>query len=70
LVEASAMTKTEATNLAWAKEGQISSPMYKGIIWVHLVFFMFIDVYMTNMDALFFRNLFLYLFFVYFLYLL
>ena len=32
LAEASAMTKTEAANLAWAKEGQISSPVCKGII--------------------------------------
>ena len=39
LAEASAMTKTEAANLAWAKEGQISSPVCKGIIWVRLVFF-------------------------------
>ena len=36
LAEASAMTKTEAANLAWAKEGQISSPVCKGIIWVRL----------------------------------
>ena len=71
LAEASAMTKTEAANLAWAKEGQISSPVCKGIIWVRLVFFfMFVDVHMANMDALFFRGLLLYLFFVYFLYLL
>ena len=71
LAEASAITKTEAANLAWAKKGQISSPVYKGIIWVHLVFFMFIDVHMATMDALFFRGLFLYLFFcVFFLYLL
>ena len=69
LAEASAMTKTEAANLAWAKEGQISSPVCKGIIWVHLVFFMFVDVRMTIMYALFFWGLFLYLFFVYFLYL-
>ena len=66
LAEASAMTKTEAANLAWAKEGQISSPVCKGIIWVRLVFFMFVDVHMANMDALFFRGLLLYLFFVYF----
>ena len=39
LAEASAMTKTKAVNLAWAKEGQISSPVCKGIIWVRLVFF-------------------------------
>ena len=70
LAEASAMTKTEAANLAWAKEGQISSPVCKGIIWVRLVFFMLVDVHMANMDALFFRGLLLYLFFVYFLYLL
>jgi hypothetical protein len=38
LAEACAMTKTEAANLAWAKEGQISSPVCKGIIWVRLVF--------------------------------
>ena len=64
LAEASAMTKTEAVNLAWAKEGQISSPVCKGIIWVCLVFFMFVDVHMANMDALFFRRLLLYLFFL------
>jgi hypothetical protein len=64
LAEASAMTKTEAANLAWAKEGQISSPVCKGIIWVRLVFFMFVDVHMANMDALFFRDLLLYLFFL------
>ena len=40
LAEASAMTKTEAANLAWAKEGQISSPVCKGIIWVRFVFFL------------------------------
>ena len=27
------MIKTEAANLAWAKEGQILSPVCKGIIW-------------------------------------
>ena len=71
LAEASAMTKTEAANLAWAKEGQISSPVCKGIIWVRLVFFMFVDVHMANMDALFFRCLlFVFVFLVYFLYLL
>ena len=63
LAEASAMTRTEAANLAWAKEGQISSPVCKGIIWVRLVFFMFVDVHMANMDALFFRGL-LWFFFV------
>ena len=70
LAEASAMTKTEASNLAWAKEGQISSPVCKGIIWVRWCFFMFVNVRMANMDALFFRGLLVYLFFVYFLYLL
>ena len=70
LAEAFAMTKTEAANLAWAKEGQISFPVCKGIIWVRLVFFMFVDVQMANMDALFFRGLLLYLFFCIFLYLL
>ena len=62
LAEASAMTKTEAANLAWAKEGQISSPVCKGIIWVRLVFFMFVDVHMANMDALFFVCFFVYVF--------
>jgi hypothetical protein len=61
LVEAFAMTKIEAANLAWTKEGQISSPVYKGIISVYLVFFMFFDVYMANMDTLFFRGVLLYL---------
>ena len=70
LAEASAMTKTEAANLAWAKEGQISSPVCKGIIWVRLVFFMPVDVHMANTDAQYFRGLLLYWFFVYFLYLL
>ena len=37
LAEASAMTKTDAANMAWAKEGQISSPVCKGIIWVRLL---------------------------------
>ena len=64
LAEASAMTKTEAANLAWAKEGQISSPVCKGIIWVRwCFFFMFVNVRMANMDALFFRGLLVYLFF-------
>jgi hypothetical protein len=27
------MIKTEAANLAWAKKGQISFPVCKGIIW-------------------------------------
>ena len=70
LAEASAMTKTEAANLAWAKEGRISSSVCNGIIWVRLVFFIFVDVHIANMDALFSRGLLLYLFFVYFLYVL
>jgi len=48
------------------KEGQISSPVCKGIIWVRLFFLMFVDVHMANMDSIFFRGSLLYLcFFVF-----
>ena len=72
LAEASAMTKAEAANLAWAKEGQISSPVCKGIIWVRLVFFLclLMSTWLTWTPYFFEVYLLLYLFFVYFLYLL
>jgi len=68
LAEASAMTETEAANLAWAKEGKFHLRCAKesfGYVW--RFFLMFVDVHMANMDALFFRGLLLYLFFVYLL---
>ena len=38
------MIKTEAANLVWAKEGQISSPVCKGIIWDYAF------IYVKKMD--------------------
>ena len=67
MVEASAMTKTEVANLVRTKKGQISSPVYKGIISIFLVFFMFNDIDIINMNTLFCRGLLLYLFFYVFL---
>ena len=64
LAEASAMTKTEAANLAWAKDGQKKGHLRCakesfGYVWC---FFIFVDVHMANMDALFFRGLLLFCF--------
>ena len=71
LAEASAMTKTEAANLAWAKEGQISSLVCEGIIWVRLVFFLclLMSTWLT-WTPYFLEVYFCICFFVYFLYLL
>ena len=67
LAEASAMTKTEAANLAWAKEDKRRANFISGVQRNHLGtfgVFMFVDVHMANMDALYFRGLLLYLFFL------
>ena len=63
LAEASAMTKTEAANLAWAKKKgkihlQCAEESFE-YVWC----FMFVDVHMANMDCLFSRGSLLFLIF-------
>ena len=71
LAEASAMTKTEAANLAWAKEGQISSPVCKVVfLGTFGVFLCLLMSTWLTWTPYFLEVYFCICFFVYFLYLL